>query len=125
MGFQRRNVVRNDVAETHDFDCMGTQALVTMVPQSHEEKESRQECDDDNTDGRSRQELEMKMLGAKKPGESASPENSSAYFCGWFGRGGLRHQKFPKAGILPYLWSAMTGHSPKWERESVLDADQK
>jgi hypothetical protein len=39
----------------------------------------------------------MKMLGAKKPGESASPENPSAHLCGWFERGGLRHQKFPKS----------------------------
>ena len=106
-GFQRSNVVRDDAAKPHDFDRMRAQALVPMVSQGHEEKEPRQECNDDNADGGSRQELEMKMLWAKKPGESASSENPSAYLCCWFGRGGLRHQKFPKAGILPYLWSAM------------------
>ena len=77
----------------------------------------------------------MKMLWAKKPGESASSENPSAYLCCWFGRGGLRHQKFPKAGILPYLWSAMippsevgrqisTGREPGIVRQRALLFDR-
>jgi len=114
-GFERSNVVRDDAAKPHDFDCMRAQALITMVPQGHEEKEPRQECDDDNADGGARQELEMKMLWAKEPGEGPSLENSSAHLRGWIGHGGLRHQKFPKAGILPYLWSAMIVRRPKWD----------
>jgi hypothetical protein len=49
-----------------------------VIPQSYEKKNPRQERDDGNANGCPRQELEMKMLWAEKPGD-ASPENPSAY----------------------------------------------
>ena len=75
-GFERGDVVLDQTPEAHDFDRMCTQCLLTVIPQGHEEKKPRQECDDNNPDGGSRQELEMKMLWTKKPGD-ASSENPS------------------------------------------------
>ena len=80
-GLEGRNVVFDYAAEPHDFDRMRSQRLLMVIAQSDEEKKPREECDNDNTNGGSRQELEMKMLGTKKP-SGASSENPSPYLRG-------------------------------------------
>jgi hypothetical protein len=60
---------------------MGAQALLMVIAERDEEKESRQKRNDDDADGGARQQLEMKMLWAKKPGDT-SPKKSAAYLRG-------------------------------------------
>ena len=77
-GFERGDVVLNHTAEAHDFDRMRSQRLLMVIPQSYEKKKPRQERDDGDANRGPRQELEMKMLWAEKPGD-ASSENPSTY----------------------------------------------
>ena len=80
--FKHGNVALDDTAEAFDFDRMRSQVLVMVILQRYDEKEPCQECDDDNAESGSRQELEMKMLWTKKPGDGSSSENPSAYLRG-------------------------------------------
>jgi hypothetical protein len=58
-----------------------TQSFLVMIPESDEEKESRQKRDDDNSDCRSREKFEMKMFRTKKP-SGGSAKNASTYLWG-------------------------------------------
>ena len=80
-GFEDGDIVFDHAAEPHDFDGMRAQALLMVIAQGDEEKQPGQEGDHDNADGGSRQELEVKMLWTKKPG-NASSEKSATYLGG-------------------------------------------
>jgi hypothetical protein len=60
---------------------MRTQGFLVMIPKSDEKKEPGEKGNDHNSDGRPREELEMKMFRTKKPGGS-SAKNASTYLWG-------------------------------------------
>ena len=80
-GFERSEVVFDHTGQPHDFERMRAQSSLMMIAQGDEEEQSGQKGDDHNANGGARQQLEMEMLGTKKPGET-SPVNPSANRCG-------------------------------------------
>src|ERR1044072_5860696 len=123
--FERGDVVLDDTAEAHDLNRVRAQSRLMVIAEGDEKEQTREECDDDNADGGSGQEFEMKMLRAEKPG-AASSEKPSAYLCLRVGGGGLSHYKFQKAVILPGLWSVRGRPSVAGRKEkSVANMDEK
>jgi hypothetical protein len=76
-GFECGNVVLDHTAKPHDFNRVGAQRFLMMIAQSYEKEQTGQKCNDDNSHGGAGQELEVKMLRAKKP-RSTSSKNASA-----------------------------------------------
>jgi hypothetical protein len=66
-----------------------------MIPEGDEKKEPGEEGDDDNSDGRSGQQLEMEMFRAKQPRGAAAEKTSTNH--GFLGYVDLRHYKFHKS----------------------------
>jgi hypothetical protein len=97
---ERGDIVLDHGAQAHDFDRVRPQRLLMVIAQGNEEEKSGQERDDNNADGGSREQLEMKMFGAEEP-RGASSEKTSTHVRYWVGRVDLRHYNGHKAGSLP------------------------
>ena len=72
--FETRDVVFDQTAESNDFDGVSAERILIMVAQSHEQENAGQENDDDDTDGCSGEQLEMKMSLTKKPISDAAED---------------------------------------------------
>ena len=94
-GFKRGDIVLEDAAEPHDFEGVGAQRFLVMISESDEEKESGEKGDDNNSNRSAREQFEMKMPGAEKPGGAAADKASTNL--GFLGYVGLRHYKFHKS----------------------------
>jgi hypothetical protein len=69
-GFERGDIVLDHAREPHDFEGVGSQRFLVMIPQRDEKKESGEERYDDDSDGGSGEQFEMKMFWAEKPGDA-------------------------------------------------------
>jgi hypothetical protein len=71
-GFQSRDIVFEHTAKAHDFESVGSERFLVVIPQRYKQEKSRQKRDDYDADSGSRQELEVKMFLAEEPCRAAA-----------------------------------------------------
>ena len=73
-GLEGGDVVLDHAAQAHDVDRVRAQRFLEMIAIGDEEENARQENDDDHAGGGSREQFDVKMLLAKKPGHTPADE---------------------------------------------------
>ena len=66
-GFQRRNIILNQTAQTNDIDSVRTKHLLLMIAQSDIEENAGQQGDDENARSRSGKQFKAEMSLTKQP----------------------------------------------------------
>ena len=78
--FETRDVVLDQTAQPYDFNGVSAERVLIMDAQSHEQENAGQENDDDDANGCSGEELEVKMPLTKKPVADAAEDRPWAAF---------------------------------------------